>query len=88
MNNSMGELRYASWSRFYRSYCHLVNHKTELKNSKYQKYIRSCSEMDNDVIKMIIDGKRLGIGMWICNRYYAVLRRLMKNKTRRKSSFS
>lgn len=84
LNHSIDKLRYATLSRFYKSYCHLLNHKSELKDSKYQKYIRSCTELDNNIIKMIIDGKRPGCGMWLCNHYYGVLRMLIQIRTRGK----
>ena len=78
LNRPIDELRYATWSRFYKSYCHLINNRSVLKDSKYQKYISSCAELDNDVIRQIINGKRPGFRMWLCNRYYAALRMLMK----------
>ena len=78
LNRSIDELRYATWSRFYKPYCHLINSRSDLKDPKYQKYISSCSELNNDVINRIINGKRPGFRMWLCNRYYAALRMLMK----------
>ena len=72
---------HATLARFYKPIVHLLNHRSELLDNKYRKYILSCEKFNNDILKQIIDGsfsRSLLFRMRIFYKMYAFRRKIFK----------
>ena len=76
MNHPNKKLLPATFSKYYKPVKYITKHITELDDSKYGKYLRNCSMYDNDIISAARNGKVPLHVMWVCNRYYALRRKL------------
>ena len=58
---NQGGLPKSTWARFSKILEYVFEHREELKNKKYEKYVRNCKDYDNDYLGMLLDYDNLDI---------------------------